>query len=221
MQYFRFNLGRIGYRIAILIGLWAMASPANAQSGDQPLSNTQPEINKWQPLTAINLDDQQTPLNRNVPEEFVITADTFSAVNPTIPSLWWQQDQIIHRVRSQAPSSRGQLIETWAAYSSPDRHRYIDVVVVQSIWRQLSYIDQYSILEKLGTEAEYYGYQLRLFSSNQLEASYLCMFANQSLYKETPHTPLPSLPSPLSETTPQSEPPAQPNGQACRTFLPG
>ena len=99
------------------------------------------------------------------PRSKVIRADSMSQAKPTIPSLWWAEEQF-----------GGKLLENWLAY--PDRQR-VDLVVNRQLWSLLNYIERYSFVNSFGTVARDYGYNTRVFIANQPQeplATYTCNF---------------------------------------------
>lgn len=106
---------------------------------------------------AIAADDNPSP------EEF------------TMPSLWWQEQQVGDAINMR-------LIDSWQAYTdtvSIDTGRtiaHVDVVVNGQIWPLLNYLERYSILTQFGESAKAYGYQLRIFTGNRLVGLHVCDF---------------------------------------------
>ena len=117
----------------------------------------------------------QEPLQLDLltnPKGNVITADTIDQKQLTVPSLWWAQEQ-----------SENKLLDNWIAYpaknAQPGR---VDLIVNEQIWNALEGIERYSFVNRLGTVARTYGYNIRVFNyEKEPLASYTC-----NLNLETP-----------------------------------
>lgn len=97
----------------------------------------------------------------------VITSNTLSQQQLTVPSLWRAQAQF-----------GGNVLGDWLAYpgvgTDPAR---IDLVVNRENWNFLDYIQRYEFVNNFGTVARGYGYNLRVFNYQQeLLATYTCNF---------------------------------------------
>lgn len=100
------------------------------------------------------------------PQGNIITAKTISQEGLTIPSLWWAQEQF--------DPFGGRLIANWIAY--PDERR-IDLVVNRQLWSLLNYVERYRFVNKFGTVAREYQYNLRVFDrQNKCLVTYACNF---------------------------------------------
>jgi len=124
----------------------------------------------------VRLQPSAEPLNLNLLEQqnpstdgSIITADTLSQEEITIPSLWWADKQF-----------GGKLLDTWIAYLN---ERRIDLVVRPQFWSIQDYFGHYQFVNKMGTIArEYnqdYRYNIRVF--NQLGeplGAYTCDYTN-------------------------------------------
>jgi hypothetical protein len=97
----------------------------------------------------------------------VITADTISQSELTIPSLWWAKEQF-----------GGKLLDNWLAYPGDGTTAArIDLVVNQQIWSLLDYLERYEFINHFGNVARDYGYNLRVFNhKKELLAAYTCDF---------------------------------------------
>ncbi|NEP13272.1 MAG: hypothetical protein F6K14_24305 [Symploca sp. SIO2C1] len=123
----------------------------------------------------LKLLEQQTPITNGS----VITADTLSQEEITIPSLWWADKQF-----------GGKLLDTWIAYLD---ERRIDLVVRRQFWSIQDYFGHYQFVNKMGTIArEYnqdYRYNIRVF--NQLGeplGAYTCDYTDTNEQSNpTPH----------------------------------
>ncbi|MGB6301657.1 MAG: hypothetical protein WBF90_36505 [Rivularia sp. (in: cyanobacteria)] len=118
----------------------------------------------------------QAPLELDLlinPRDNIITANTISQKQLTVPSLWWAQEQ-----------SQYKLLENWIAYpannSQPGR---VDLIVNQQIWNEIfNGFERYSFVNRLGSVARSYGYNIRVFNDEkELLATYTC-----NLNLETP-----------------------------------
>jgi len=97
----------------------------------------------------------------------VITADTISQTDLTVPSLWWANEQF-----------GGKLLNNWFAFTgSNGETRRVDLVVNQQIWSLYNYLDRYTFINHLGTAARDFGYSTRIYNQ-QLEplGAYVCEF---------------------------------------------
>lgn len=97
----------------------------------------------------------------------VITSNTLSQQQLTVPSLWRAKDQF-----------GGNVLSDWLAYpgfgTDPAR---IDLVVNRENWNFLDYIQRYEFVNNFGAVARDYGYNLRVFNYQQeLLATYTCNF---------------------------------------------
>ncbi len=110
----------------------------------------------------------QEPLELDLltnPKGNVITADTIYQQQLTVPSLWWAQEQ-----------SENKLLDNWIAYpannAQPGR---VDLIVNEQIWNVLDYLERYNFVNRLGTEARTYGYNVRIFNyEKEPLATYTC-----------------------------------------------
>jgi hypothetical protein len=111
------------------------------------------------------------PLELNLltnPNGFVITSDTISPKSLTIPSLWWAK-----------ANTENRLLDNWIAY--PPSHEQepgrIDLIVNQQIWSLLDYLERYDFVNRLGTIARSFKYNIRVFNYQQENlATYTCNF---------------------------------------------
>ncbi len=117
----------------------------------------------------------QAPLELDLldnPQDNIITADTIHQQQLTVPSLWWAQEQ-----------SENKLLGNWIAYpatnSQPGR---VDLIVNEQIWNVLDYLERYNFVNHLGSVAQSYGYNIRVFNyEKEPLATYTC-----NLSKNTP-----------------------------------
>lgn len=107
--------------------------------------------------------DPETPL----PGRNVITANSISPTRISDPSLWWAKDQF--------DEFNGKLITNWIAYKDKQR---LDLVVNRQLWSILNYLEQYCFVNKFGTVAREYGYNVRIFNQQAaLLATYTCDYS--------------------------------------------
>jgi hypothetical protein len=97
----------------------------------------------------------------------VITANTINQGQLTVPSLWWAKE-----------NSENKLLDNWIAYpaegTQPAR---VDVVVNQQYWSILDYLERYNFVNRVGSLAKNYGYNMRVFNYQQERlATYTCNF---------------------------------------------
>lgn len=98
----------------------------------------------------------------------VITSNTISQQNLTIPSLWWASEQF-----------GGNLLDDWLAYPGNNtRYARIDVIVNRQNWSLSDYIKRYQFVNHFGSVASDYGYNIRVFNvQKELLATYTCDFS--------------------------------------------
>ncbi|KAF3887510.1 MULTISPECIES: hypothetical protein [Nostocales] len=144
-------------QLALLLSIWVTAvslpnQPAFAENAPIPLASDKPlELN----LLAS-------------PTGSVVTANTIEQENLTVPSLWLAKE-----------NSENKLLDNWIAYpvsgAEPAR---IDLIVNQQIWTLLDYLERYDFVNRLGTVARNYGYNMRVFNYQQERlATYTCNFS--------------------------------------------
>ena len=110
----------------------------------------------------------QAPLELDLltnPKDDVITANTVLQEKLTVPSLWWAQEQ-----------SENKLLDNWIAYpASNSQAGRVDLIVNEQIWNVLDYLERYSFVNRLGSVARGYGYNIRVFSyEKEPLATYTC-----------------------------------------------
>lgn len=98
----------------------------------------------------------------------VITVATPSQAGLTVPSLWWAKEQF-----------GGNLLDSWIIYpkqgNSPN---HVDLLIRPEIWNRLNYLERYAFVNRFGSVASDYGYNLRaLDSQSNLLATYTCNFS--------------------------------------------
>ncbi len=109
----------------------------------------------------------------------VITANTISQSKLTIPSLWLAKYNF-----------GNDLLDNWIAYSATNTEpARVDLVVNQQAWILLDYIERYSFVNRFGSIARRFGYNLRVFNyQKERLATYTCNFSTspQSCNLEIP-----------------------------------
>jgi hypothetical protein len=120
--------------------------------------------------TALKPKPSQTPLDLEILRnpKGVTTADTISQNQLSLPSLWWAKE-----------NSENKLFDNWIAYpASKQEPARVDLIVNQQIWSLLDYLERYEFVNRLGSTARNYGYNVRVFNYQQeLLGTYTCNFA--------------------------------------------
>jgi len=97
----------------------------------------------------------------------VVTANTISNTDLSVPSLWWAKEQF--------NEVGGKLINNWLAYQDEKR---IDLVVNRQAWTLLDYIGRYRFITKFGAVARDNNYNIRIFNQQgELLATYTCNYS--------------------------------------------
>lgn len=101
------------------------------------------------------------------PKDYVITANTINPAQLTVPSLWWAQQ-----------NSEKKLLDNWIAYPTSDKEpARVDLIVNQQIWSLLDYVERYDFVNRLGSAARNFGYNVRVFNyQKEPLATYTCNF---------------------------------------------
>lgn len=130
----------------------------------QPLAAQSPEV---QPPSIEPLELSLLEPNAPVDNILVVTANTISQDNLTVPSLWWAKEQFADK-----------LLDNWIAYPSNGIEAgRIDLIVNRQSWSALDYLERYEFVNRFGTVARDYGYNVRVFNYQQeLLATYTCNF---------------------------------------------
>ncbi|MGB3491335.1 MAG: hypothetical protein WBA57_01310 [Elainellaceae cyanobacterium] len=131
---------------------------------EEPHLAAAPQLLNWNnyPVDLFLLDPDIDPQDYGV-----ITNRTVSQASLTTPSLWWTQDQFGDK-----------LLEHWLAYpGSETEPRRVDLVVDRQIWSLSSYLERYTFINRFGTAAKSFGYNIRVFNDQgSPQASYICNF---------------------------------------------
>lgn len=127
---------------------------ASAQTSSAPEPSSEP------------LELELLELDAPPPGRDLITANTISSTEVAIPSLWWAKEQF--------NEVGGKLINNWIAYQDKKR---IDMVVNAQLWTLLDYLGRYRFVNKFGTVARDYEYDVRVFNQQGVPlASYTCNY---------------------------------------------
>lgn len=102
------------------------------------------------------------------PKDYVITANTIHPERLTVPSLWWAQQ-----------NSEKKLLDNWIAYPTSGKEpARVDLIVNQQIWSLLEYVERYDFVNRLGSAARNFGYNVRVFNyQKEPLATYTCNFS--------------------------------------------
>ncbi|MDZ8264549.1 hypothetical protein [Nostoc sp. ChiQUE01b] len=102
------------------------------------------------------------------PKDYVITATTIHPERLTVPSLWWAQQ-----------NSEKKLLDNWIAYPASNKEpARVDLIVNQQIWSLLEYMERYDFVNRLGSAARNFGYNVRVFNyQKEPLATYTCNFS--------------------------------------------
>ncbi|MGI8503779.1 MAG: hypothetical protein ACR2LR_22000 [Hassallia sp.] len=126
-----------------------------------------------QPLTAQTeatipaASDAPLELNLLKNPKGVITANTINQGQLTVPSLWWAKE-----------NSENKLLDNWIAYPAAGRQTArVDVVVNQQFWSILDYLERYNFVNRVGSLARNYNYNIRVFNYQEERlGTYTCNF---------------------------------------------
>jgi len=100
-------------------------------------------------------------------EDALVTPQEISQKGLTDPSFWWAQEQF--------NKFDGKLINSWVA----DREqKMLYLFVNRQLWTLMDYLGRYSFVNKFGTVARDYQYDVRLFNQQRVPlASYTCDYS--------------------------------------------
>ncbi|MDZ8185840.1 MAG: hypothetical protein RMX96_13425 [Nostoc sp. ChiSLP02] len=98
----------------------------------------------------------------------IITATTINLSQLTVPSLWWAQQ-----------NAEKKLLDNWIAYPAVEKEpARVDLIVNQQIWSLLDYVQRYDFVNRLGSTARNFGYNVRVFNyQKESLATYTCNFS--------------------------------------------
>jgi hypothetical protein len=115
-----------------------------------------------EPLDIKLLESDTLPAGQDI-----VTANTISQTGITNPSLWWAKEQF--------NEVGGKLINNWIAYQDKKR---VDLIVNSQPWTLLDYLGRYRFVNKFGTVARDYAYNVRVFNpQGTILASYTCDYS--------------------------------------------
>ena len=181
----------------------APAAPATSPDAPSSAAEVSPATEVSSVLLASFQQLAAFPTRGN---EFANSIDTATMTNDqtvsmnemTLPSLWWNRDQLTPRLGSY------RLIRSWTAYQIRDTPtRVVDVFVDSQRWGVLNYFEQYAVLMNFGASAQLFGYNTRLLRgsgySTQVIGLYTCDFtATTATADDKQHNPLEfAYPAPL------------------------
>lgn len=193
--------------LVVLLGLIEVGSGLAVHASAQTIETDAPT----KPGLTLKPDLEPLDLKALAPGNtpaFVVTANTISLTQLTVPSLWWLRDQL-----ADQDTYGNNLLENWLAYptsgSSPGR---VDLVVNRQLWSLLDYLDRYAFIHRFGKTARDYGYNVRVFDGQAtLLGASTCDFSTvnidvlqRSLSERPadvePTAPDASLPTPPADT---------------------
>ncbi|MBR8834584.1 MAG: hypothetical protein DSM106950_11235 [Stigonema ocellatum SAG 48.90 = DSM 106950] len=144
--------------LALLLGIFLTTIPLLPTQFSQAVTTSVPEPSNA-PLQLDLLKD---------PKGSVITANTVSQRKLSIPSLWLAKEN----------SENQQILDNWIAYPATNTEpARVDLVVNQQVWTTLDYLERYDFVNRFGTVARNYGYNVRVFDyQKERLATYTCNF---------------------------------------------
>ena len=146
----------------ISIGLLGMSWGIFSLLTPQP-SLPQPLVAPIPSLVPLEIDLLKP--NESLPPG-IITVNTISQTDISHPSFWW--------AREQFNEIGGKLLTNWIAYQDQKR---VDLVVSRQPWTLLDYLDRYRFVNRFGTVARDYQYNVRVFNDQAaLLATYTCNY---------------------------------------------
>ena len=128
---------------------------SSAQSSSTPIPS----------LVPLEIDLLKS--NAPPPKPGIITVNTISQTDISTPSLWWAQEQF--------NEFGGKLLTNWIAYQDEKR---VDLVVSRQPWTLLDYLERYRFVNRFGTVARDYKYNVRIFNDRAvILATYTCNYS--------------------------------------------
>jgi len=104
-----------------------------------------------------------------------------SSEEMTLPSMWWNRDSLPPRVGGH------RLVDNWIGYTiQGTTTRIVDVTVSAQFWRALLPAERYGVVNKFGTSAQEFGYQLRFLQSNGYSARLVGVYVCEADVNNTP-----------------------------------
>ncbi|MDF5711170.1 MAG: hypothetical protein PUP90_26735 [Nostoc sp. S4] len=128
---------------------------------------TTPSVAQTPPIPSPSSAPLELDLLTN-PKDYVITANTINPARLTVPSLWWAQQ-----------NSEKKLLDNWIAYPALEKEpARVDLIVNQQIWSLLDYVQRYDFVNRLGSTARNFDYNVRVFNyQKESLATYTCNFS--------------------------------------------
>ncbi len=196
------SLGLIGVGSGLAVNTSAQTIETDAPP--KPGLTLKPDL---EPLDLEALAPGNTP-------DFVVTANTISLTQLTVPSLWWLRDQL-----ADQETYGNNLLENWLAYPNNGRPGRVDLVVNRQLWSLLDYLDRYAFIHRFGKTARDYGYNVRVFDGQAtLVGASTCDFSTINL--DLQNRPLSERPADVDPTAPDASPPPAPADTiACSILL--
>lgn len=124
------------------------------------------------PLDLKAFQPGQTPLG-------VVTSNTISPTHPTIPSLWWTQEQIVALMEKLNKQFGRELLIDWLAYPIEQTEAgRVDLMVDRQYWGALDYLQRYEFVNRFSAITRSYGYNIRVFDNQAtIVAAFTCNFS--------------------------------------------
>ncbi|MGQ4648773.1 hypothetical protein [Lyngbya aestuarii] len=119
--------------------------------------------------TCRQISEIEPPIDQAEPpqEDALVTPQEISQKGLTDPSFWWAQEQF--------NQFDGKLINSWVANKEQKR---LYLFVNRQLWTLMDYLGRYSFVNKFGTVARDYQYDVGLFNQEGLPlASYTCDYS--------------------------------------------
>ncbi len=185
----------VGLLLGVLGGISLGEAAAIAQLETTANASTAPsaadsllELLKTLPSS---FDDLNLLVANGVDEDIIngVTDADVSLFEMTNPSLWWSRDQLPTCWNNSGPPpadvtltfnrnrcwrqdntsiriNNYRLIRRWQAFQHQESKEFIiDFQVDPQYWNRLSYLQQYAVLNQLGSSGLSYGYQVRIYSA--------------------------------------------------------
>ncbi|NER81477.1 MAG: hypothetical protein F6K42_18300 [Leptolyngbya sp. SIO1D8] len=185
INHIRWWAGIVGAISFQLGGLTAIAQAQSEELNEEPpnrsaaLMNLLIEIPSQYEIGLEYLRDQDSSWP-------IVTQNDTSLYTPTLPSLWWNRDQVY------GPWGGYRLIRSWISFRSmASDAQMIDIQVDPQYWDRLDYTERYAILNQLGTTGMSYGYHVRLYRSIDLVGLHACDFNNFPALVDNPNAEVP------------------------------
>ncbi len=176
----------------------SLGHPAMAQVPATSTTALPPEEAMFQLLIDIPSNYGTDPnFFEEVGEDWpVVSEDSVSLFRPTLPSVWWNRDQLptLWRVSNDTTIrvEGYRLIRGWTAfYSQTAAAPIIDVQVDPQYWNRFNDFQQFAVLRQLGTAGMTYGHHVRIYNSIDLVGIHACDFTDVPAVTNTPDLEVP------------------------------